>query len=289
MLVGHFHNGILPVLIELDFEEGCIGLKIVHRDARRALHVDIATCHETEAIGHHHSVEREKYRILRLFHIEFENSFSVGMKIPYKEGAFLNGNGVLTIEEFIFEDIFHARRLYNVLSSVNLFLSDELLLFDVVNTNFLKKNLEIIFIIVSVAEETNEIFPQAHEFLYVDQVPLEQVDLLGNLFARVEVPEPDQARLGIPGQDHVLVENQGRVLYIGRVGNALNAFVVSYVPYAHVACVGTRVKEFFSVVETRVNFVIAFKNGFDGILGGVDDLDRLVTPNGKLRAFQSTE
>ena len=43
------------------------------------------------------------------------------------------------------------------------------------------------------------------------------------------------------------------------------------------------------VAEAGVDFVEAFEDGFDGVLGTVHHLDGLVTPDGEFRALEGTE
>ena len=94
---------------------------------------------------------------MRRLDIELKDRLAVCLEIPNKQGAFLDRDGVLAEEEFMAEDIFHTGRLHDILASIDLPLSDQFLLLDIVDPDFLEENLEVIFVVVGVAEEPDAV------------------------------------------------------------------------------------------------------------------------------------
>lgn len=276
-------------MLEIDLQQRGLALKIIHRDPRGTLHVNIAPSHEAQAIGHHHTIEGEEHGILRLFDIELENGLAIGLEVPNKEGALLDADRILAVQQLVFQDILHRVGLHDELSAVDLFFADQLLFLDVIDADFLQEDLEVVFIVVGIAEDADEGATEAHQLLNVNQVPLEDIQLFQGLLGGLELPEADAPGLGIASDDHVLVEDQGGVFDVLEVGDALHALVVLGVPDADVALVGAREKVFVFVREAGVDLVEALEDGLDGVLGGVDDLNGLVAPDGEFLALESTE
>ena len=83
---------LIEIIVEGDFEQRLLHLKVVDTDAGRAFHVNVAPGHEGEAIGDHDAVELVENSVLWLFDVEFEDGFLVGFEVPNEKSGLLNAD-----------------------------------------------------------------------------------------------------------------------------------------------------------------------------------------------------
>ena len=129
VLVRHLDHIPVEIVVEVYLQKGLAHLEVVDRNARRPLHVQtlVPARHERKTVRHHNPIELEEQRVLRLLHIELKLGLLIRLVVPDVQRRLLNANRVLTVKQFVVQDILHTRGLDYKLPPVDLLLHHQFL------------------------------------------------------------------------------------------------------------------------------------------------------------------
>lgn len=291
VLVRHLDHIPVEIVVEVYLEKGLPHLEVVDRDPRRPLHVEtlVPARHEGKTVRHHDPIEPEEECVLGLLHIELELGLLIRLVVPDVQRGLLNANRVLTVEQFVVQDILHARSLDYELSPVDLLLDHQFLALQIIHPNLLQEYLEVVFEIIRVTQNAYVALIQLHQLLDVDEVPLETTDLLQRFGEVLVAPQPDPLHLRVRGDDHVGVRKYALVLDVLFVLDGLDALVRLETPDLNGGEV-TPGKDVLVVVKhTGVYLVVPLQDVLYRVLLRVEYLDGLVAAHGELGPLDGTE